>query len=265
RFGNNAIHFDRIRPGDLVWRTHDPDLDRVVKPSLEPSRPVARQPVRVHVTAAEGAPLVAEWSTRKKSVRVESPILERAQNRGLSPELLRDQFGRLGNTPYELAELTVQMEGAPFASASMLNQLRRQAIDLLQAPESLPRVAASIPSYRRITHLVRAALPPQFHVLVRTHEQLDAAIEIRPASITLDYLDLYGLRPSVERVKTSGIEIRVATPRVLKPGEGRILNFIKNLDCTILVRSTGMLDALGGHRLIGDFSLNAANSLSTDS
>src|SRR5579885_875206 len=37
RFANNAIRFDRIRPGDLLWRTHDPDLDRVVKPYLEPS------------------------------------------------------------------------------------------------------------------------------------------------------------------------------------------------------------------------------------
>ncbi|HEX4593213.1 MAG TPA: U32 family peptidase, partial [Bryobacteraceae bacterium] len=103
---------------------------------------------------------------------------------------------------------------------------------------------------------------------VRTPEQLDAAIASRPASITLDYLDLYGLRPSIERVKSSGIAARVATPRVSKPGEERILDFLLSLGCTIVVRSSGILQALRERhhppqrqQWIGDFSLNAANSL----
>ena len=106
---------------------------------------------------------------------------------------------------------------------------------------------------------------PALHLLVRTPAQLAAAIELRPASITLDYLDLYGLRPSIERVKSASIVARVASPRVLKPGERRIIDFLKNLDCAILVRSAGMLEALSGAECIGDFSLNAANSLSAES
>ena len=43
-------------------------------------------------------------------------------------------------------------------------------------------------------------------------EQLDAALELRPASITLDYLELYGLRPAVERVQAAGIVARVGQP-----------------------------------------------------
>ena len=122
-------------------------------------------------------------------------------------------------------------------------------------------LAAGSRMYRRSAGTASAEL----HLLVRTPEQLDAAIAIRPASITLDYLDLYGLRPSVERVKASGIAARVASPRVLKPGESRILNFLLSLECQILVRSTGILHALREKEhpfLIGDFSLNAANSLS---
>jgi putative protease len=102
------------------------------------------------------------------------------------------------------------------------------------------------------------------HLLVRTPAQLDAAIQLRPASVTLDYLDLYGLRPSIERVKSAGIAARVASPRVLKPGERRIVDFLKSLQCPILVRSPGMLDPLKGSDRIGDFSFNAANSLSAE-
>jgi len=40
RFGNGVLNASRIRRGDLVWRTHDPTLDKVVKPYLEAATPV---------------------------------------------------------------------------------------------------------------------------------------------------------------------------------------------------------------------------------
>lgn len=274
RFGNGAVEFVRIRPGDRVWRTHDPALDREVKPLLEPSAPIAKQPVNVRVTAAEGAPLVAEWSlARHPETRVtviSDTELAHAQSRGLSLDALRGQFDRLGNTPYELNELNLEASGAPFAPASLLNHLRREAVERLQAAQAQPfRHAVRDP--KEVLRAARvssredaASQPTQLHLLVRTPEQMEAAIELRPASITLDYLDLYGLRPSVERVTSSGIAARVAAPRVLKPDEARIVDFLLSLDCAIVVRSTGLLQALRAREhgpLIGDFSLNAANSL----
>ena len=122
-------------------------------------------------------------------------------------------------------------------------------------------------------------LAPSLHLLVRTPEQLDAAIDFRPASITLDYLDFYGLKPSLERVRAAGLSPRVASPRILKPGEERVVDFLLSCDCAILVRSAGLLETLRGRRgadsqsaaprlvsalpLIGDFSLNAANAITT--
>ncbi len=94
---------------------------------------------------------------------------------------------------------------------------------------------------------------------------LDAAIEAYPASLTLDYLDLYGLKPSVEKVLASGVACRVASPRMLKPGEEKIADFLLRLGCPILVRPAGLLHSLRGREgveLTGDFSLNAANAVS---
>jgi U32 family peptidase len=259
-FGNGAIRFSRIRPGDLVWRTHDPDLDRAVR-QLTP----VRRPVDVHVTGREGEPLIVQWTTSGHTISVQSAPLGRAQNRALTLETLRDQFGRLGNTPYELGHLTLELAGEPFAPVSMLNQLRRDAVEQLQAAQAqLPVVTIHEPSLDRPATF-SIPEPPQVHLLVRTPEQLESAIQLRPDSITLDYLDLYGLRPSIDRVKACGIPVRVASPRVLKPGEARIMNFLVTLDCPILVRGAGMIDELRGKAsLIGDFSLNAANSLTTE-
>lgn len=274
RFANGAIQFDRIREGDLVWRTHDHDLDRVVRPLLEPASPVTRQEVSVAVTAAAGEPLVATWTlTAHPEVSVEvrsSAPLPAAQNRGLSEETLKDQFGRLGNTPYHLTTVALAARDSVFAPASLLNQLRREAVDLLQAAQTSrpqPAIHSAADLLHRPAQSASPAGPPQLHLLVRTPEQLDAAIALRPASITLDYLDLYGLRPSVERVRMSGVAVRVASPRVFKPGEARILNFLIDLGGIILVRSAGMLHALRDRQhplLVGDFSLNAANSLTAE-
>jgi putative protease len=267
-FGNGSIKFNRIRPGDLVWRTSDPDIDRIVRPYLE--NVVQKQPVRIEAVARTGEKLRLIWTVAKHTVTVESPeILPPAQSRGADAGHLRDQLGRLGNTPYQLTELKAEIIGNPFIPASLLNQLRRQAVDQLQTEQTRP-VGGRLSTCGRLPIGPQAGPspgPPQIHLLVRTPDQLTSALELKPESITLDYLDLYGLKPSVEQVKTAHIAVRVAAPRVLKPGEERVVDFLLRLDTEILVRSSGLLETLqtNAHRdLIGDFSLNAANSVTTD-
>jgi putative protease len=279
-FGNGALNPARIRPGDWLWRTDDPELDRLVRPLTEAHAPVQRQPVYVRVVAHEGSPLTLHWALVNEpdtlvTVQADTP-LSPAQNQALSANVLREQLGRLGNTPYALADMQLDLRGRPFAPTSLLNQLRRQAVELLAERQGRPRnFTVNEPLAVLETALAHAPQPParaeqsvaQLHLLVRTPEQLDAALELRPASITLDYLELYGLRPAVERVQAAGIVARVASPRVLKPNEQRVVRFLLKLGCEIVVRSSGLLQALQAEEhpaLIGDFSLNAANVLAAD-
>ena len=270
------LHPARIRKGDLIWRTHDPDLDKAVRVYTEASAPLRKQPVHVKILAQQGQPLRTTWTVGAVSVQVESATpLGAARERAVDAEYLRAQLGRLGNTPYELGELELELAGLPFAPSSMLNQLRRDAVDVLQSEQGRSGKSGTGDRLSSPVGLPVSLLRPEdrqatnndglSHLLVRTSEQLDAAIAERPASITLDYLDLYGLRPSIERVREAGIAVRVASPRVLKPGEEKIVNFLLGCECAILVRSTGLLEALR-HRepreLTGDFSLNAANERS---
>jgi putative protease len=312
RFGNGVLNGKRIRPGDLIWRTHDPDLDRLARPYTEAVTPLRKQSVSVWVSAREGEPLVTKWRVKNVQVTVESETpLGTASLRAVDEQYLREQLGRLGNTPYELAEVELAVEGRPFAPSSLLNRMRREAVDRLQELQgarpdadepakasSSPSSArdatrhtaedaarnrqewtavATSPSAPRAPGATQYAAPirattatersSQLHLLVRTPAQLEAAIAVRPAGITLDYLDLYGLKPSLDRVRASGIQARVASPRVLKPGEERIVDFLLSCDCPILVRPAGLLHALRDrthHQLAGDFSLNAANASSAE-
>ncbi|HVW09231.1 MAG TPA: DUF3656 domain-containing protein, partial [Bryobacteraceae bacterium] len=267
-FGNGTIRFDRIRAGDVLWRTDDPALHAFAKPYTDATGPVRKQRVEVAVTARVGSPLEAVWRCGAVGAAVASETpLAAARNQGLSIEAVREQFSRLGNTPYELGDVTLDAEGAPFVPSSLLNSIRRQAVEQLQAAQTASRSADVRPPLEVLERFLREARHEttddlrQLHLLVRTPEQLEAALHLSPSSITLDYLDLYGLRPSVERVRSSGIPVRVASPRVLKPGEARIVNFLRSFACPIVVRASGILHSLGDREMIGDFSLNAANSI----
>src|SRR5262249_58251589 len=96
--------------------------------------------------------------------------------------------------------------------------LRRTAIEQLM---TLRLSHAARPTYRVIDDaLARLApqptpvAPAQVHVLVRTPEQLEATLALRPASITLDSLEFYGLKPSVERVQATGRRRQASSPRM---------------------------------------------------
>ncbi len=278
RFGSHAVNFTCVRPGDWVWRTHDANVDRAAKPFNQANTPLFRQAVNVHVVAREGQPLSLTWTLEKDSAITitvsNGEGLTRANSRSVTADYLQQQLGRLGNTAYRLATLTVDLEGDPFIPSSLLNRLRQEAIEQLAVQQAQASTVETLDPIQMLEtaldHVDRrenVASTPQLHLLVRAPEQLDGAIAVKPASITLDYLELYGLRPAVERIREAGITPRVASPRVLKPQEQRIVNFLLRLDCQIVVRSGGLLEALQGRHqypLIGDFSLNVANQLSAD-
>ena len=277
RFVKGAINPRRIRVGDLLWRTADPHTERIARPFVQPAAPVRRQPVRVDVQARVGNALELRWTLIEQptlcvTVRSESPLTP-AQHRPLDESMLREQLGRLGDTPYLLAELTAQIEGNPFVPVSLLNQLRRQATTALAALQGQPPTYTIREPGQVLDELLTAVTPTapadvlHLHLLVRSPEQLAAAIALRPASITLDYLDLEGLKPALAQIRDAGIPARIAAPRILKPEDERVVRFLRKLNAPLLVRSTGLLELLRDDpalELTGDFSLNAANILTAD-
>ena len=278
-FGRGALDLRRIAAGDWVWRTHDPDVDRAARPYLQAESPVSRLPVSARVRARIGSLLEIDWFLpARPTVAVttcSTQVLQWARQHPPTVTFLRQQLGRLGGSPFQLRDVELLMEGDPFVPASVLAPLRHDAIRALSTLlRHVPPRAGEEPGLVLEQELADIETPgmttsPEvfLHLLVRSEDQLVAAMQLQPASITLDYLDLYGLRPAIERVRSVGIPLRIASPRVMKPGEEGIARFLVRLDCPLLVRSGGLLQALrtDAHPpLTGDFSLNAANVLTAD-
>lgn len=285
KFGRGDIDFGRIRAGDLVWRTSDPKLaKKIASSNFNNERAENGLVFEVQANASEPLKINATASRQTTSFISDEP-LQVADKRALEMETLTEQLGRLGKTPFHLQDIKFETTGDVFCPVSLLNQARRQLVDDLLAQReqrhgSHHSDSSTIEKSKEESKKAPTkAAPknveiPQLHVLVRRADQLEAAIECRPASITLDYLELYGLRPSVEKIQQANIAVRVASPRILKPNEQKIIRFLLSLNCQILVRSGGLLHDLvksletleenaARPALFGDFSLNAANAISS--
>jgi hypothetical protein len=83
-------------------------------------------------------------------------------------------------------------------------------------------------------------------VLCRTPLQVTAACSLPfIKEITLDFLEVHGLREAVQEIKEAKKIAVVATPRIIKPNEERLYTFYLRLRAdALLVRSAGFLNQL---------------------
>ncbi len=292
-FGHDDVDFSRVRVGDLVWRTNDAQLTKRLKQLTRTEVPVFTRAISFHVTANAGSPIeiVAILEDGQTAHYFGEHPLVPAQKRALDIDILTEKLGRLGGTPFHLNDIQLLAHDQVFVPTSQLNQARRQLVDLLfDACSEIKPIPAQPAVELELLKLKskcegyssdkEAKAATSLHLLVRAPEQLDAAIESLTelskkaaglaGSITLDYLELYGLRPSVEKIAAAGINPRVASPRILKPTEQNVIRFLLSLQCDLLVRSGGLLfdlvntlDEPQRPMLTGDFSLNATNAFSS--
>lgn len=289
QFGDGKVDFSRIRVGDVVWRNSDPEVTKAAKPIANPKSIQLTRPIRIEVFGEVGSALRVVGACDHSigsgtEIRVEvesSKTLQAASKSPITTETLSGQLGRLGGTQFHLASLGNGLSGDLFLPVSALNEVRRELVGEMEKAmvDSAAVISDNVETGKILAFASElsagqggavdwAEIAPELHLLIRSPEQLDAAIELKPSSITLDYLDLYGLRPSVEKIRAAELNPRVASPRVLKPAEQNVVKFLTSLKCPILVRSGGLLFDLikipadERPELIGDFSLNAANQLS---
>ncbi|HXK87919.1 MAG TPA: DUF3656 domain-containing protein [Phycisphaerae bacterium] len=216
-FGREDVDIRAVAVGSRVWKTDDPALRRRLERSARKEDVVRRVLLYARVEAAIGQPLrlslqfdpqfepqfdprfepqfepeTQARESRPLQASVESPkLLEQATRHPLTVDLLREQMGRLGDTPFELAGVELigpegtAVECVPvMAPKSLLNDLRRRAVEMLMAARDVAaRHAVTRPAALEEMRAELSRVPgvpterPAWSVLVRTAEQLRGVVD----------------------------------------------------------------------------------------
>ncbi|MDQ8201710.1 DUF3656 domain-containing protein [Pelagicoccus sp. SDUM812003] len=278
RFLSRSIDWNRVKPGDTLFKTSDPALDKELRQSYEVEQPNFTRPIDVAVHGCPGHPLAIELRDEAGRVaRAESAdLLQTATNRGLDETTLRKQLGRLGGSPFHLNQLSNHLEGDCHFPVSKLNQLRRDAVDTLIALRKQPLRwqlevgldrRASLPEPRPQSPEASDSSTPQIIPYLRSFEQLETALTLPYHELYLELEDPKQYKRAVELVHAAPGEkkIWVAPPRMFKTGEDWLVKQLTTCGADgFLARNHEHLKSLSNFPLRGDFSLNVANHLTAE-
>lgn len=298
RFGQGDVDFRRVQPGNKLWKTSDPALEREVRTTFEGEKIRHTRALRAEVHGHAGVALTLLLDDGEGHVaRVDSALpLATAEQQPLDTERLRAQLGRLGGTPFHLGELANQLEGAVILPVSELNRLRRDAVAALETqraaprrwtlrsepprlgPESVTAAAGGTSTSSRTASPLAAPLAatplaePELIATVRDLAQIEPAWAAGVRTVYCEFENPKHYREAVTRFRslqgtggTPGSSLWVAPPRVFKPGEEWILRQVRSCDADgYLVRNYDHAVFFAGERRRGDFSLNIANPLSAE-
>jgi U32 family peptidase len=270
-FRHGHLDLSRIRIGDRVWKTDDPELQKSLRQSYA-GRIGARRstPFDVAVSGGVGEPLV--MSSSGITVRSLMP-LEAARSSPMTEVTLRAQLGKSGETEFVLRSLTLDLRGEVILPIGEINRMRRELLGkLIVASE---RKRPEFPNdWRSVFRkaIREKSLPsetgsqPVLNVLCRTFDQIEAALDSGISELSVDLEDIRRYKEAVALVRGRGGSARIllATPRIQKASEEGFFKLIENAEPDgVLIRNLGAIPHFAGKGLpvVGDFSLNVSNPL----
>ncbi len=296
-----SVNLAAVAIGSLVWKTDDPALRQRMQQTFARDEVVNREPISFSIVGSLSGSVTLEAvdSTGSRGSAAWAGPLQIAVKHPTTMELLHEQLGRLGDTPFELAGVHSELPPNAMMPKSVLNNLRRDAIAYLQSARDKKRDRtihrAALQELRSVAGsraIPATTAKPSLYVLVRTMEQLEAVLAWKPqlplappAMVYCDFEDVRRYRDAVAKARAANMPIGVATLRITKPKEEGLLRLIAKAEPdAVLIRNLAGLDffrnewknqsrdlpftlpspARGEGQLIGDFSLNVANELTAD-
>ncbi|ODT04670.1 MAG: hypothetical protein ABS52_03480 [Gemmatimonadetes bacterium SCN 70-22] len=277
-----AIHArDRVPAGWRVVRSSEAALLERARASFAalpiPARG-RRQRLDVRLFGNAGAPLKAVFAAGGEQVEVRSEVaLAPASQRALDHSRLREQLGRLGETPFTLGALDIAgLADGLFLPVSELNKLRQGAVDALLLRRDWARSAEEAERAARIHAAIAAPLgpgaPPRdgwtLSVEVWSLDEARAAAAAGATEIVVDPFLRHPVPPAARlralaaELGEGGVVVRLRTPTIVRPEERRALDKWLDLQLPVLTGHAGLAVELAaaGRDVATDYALNVFNA-----
>jgi putative protease len=264
----------KIKPGAQVYKTSDQEMLSNLAASYEQPDTIKEIEVFGNLTAKVGEEM--EFTLGDKEGRVVRStvdfIPEPAKNQPVTEANFETQLSKLGNTPYKLTDLELEVEPDLFVPISKINLLRRKAVSKLNnkrkdqfnikeqnksmAKDKLNLPTADQQNENKLTVSIPFALA-------------DQVIDLGVDRIYLDYSELnYNKLASLtSKAKENGIELIIKLPWIAREEIMKeVREEVTKLEATAidgyLVPQLGAahLVAQSDKKLIADYSLHNFNS-----
>lgn len=273
----------RVAAGWRVVRTSEAQLlerARATYASLPKEIRARKSRLDVRVFGAAGTPLKAVFTTDGETITVRSEItLSEASKRPLDSASLREQLGRLGDTPFVLGNLDVSaLAPGLFLPVSEQNHVRQDAVEQLMLSRDWAKQAKEAERREVVESAVRA-VPGTSHVAARTSpfalsaqvyriEDAETAADAGATEIVFDPFlrhpapPLARLRALQDRLTEKGVALRLRTPTIVRPEERKSVQKWLDLGLPILSGHLGLVHELAqaGRDVTADYAVNVFNA-----
>lgn len=237
-----AVEFKHFaKPGEKIYRTFDQNVMKNAKQTYH--KEFRKTPLKGFVSLYEGsaAYMTFDDGINKVTAMSEQPV-EKALKVTLDQARVTKQVSKLGSTPYILESVEIDLEDGVSVPAKVLNDLRHNLTDQLDALRKKRYTRTSNVDKRTLNNTEKTSL--ELAVSVRTKEQYDAIRD-------LDIEKIYCYDLSTDAIPRLH---RITPTKELE----KIKASLKDYSGPILVGNYGQL--MSFDQSIPDYSMNIFNS-----
>ena len=250
------------RKGQIVFKTSDSELMDRVQATFTQDKEFVKNIIDAKITIKLGQkPILTLNDRHSNEATIEGDkIVEEAMKVALSKEKVETQLRKLGNTPYELDLLEIELDDNVSLPISLLNQMRRDCIELLDKE----RVSIKNRKYKNKIVKYKPVLynrnkQQEISVKVKNLEQLESALECGVDRIY--YEDTNTIDKGMSLAMKYNKKVIYSAPRIIRNKEYNHLAKANNAGVeSVQVGNYGSIDYFKDKKLNIDYYLNAFNS-----
>ena len=250
------------RKGQIVFKTSDSELMDRVQATFTQDKEFVKNIIDAKITIKLGQkPILTLKDRHSNEATIEGDkIVEEAMKVALSKEKVETQLRKLGNTPYELDLLEIELDDNVSLPISLLNQMRRDCIELLDKE----RVSIKNRKYKNKIVKYKPVLynrnkQQEISVKIKNLEQLESALECGVDRIY--YEDTNTIDKAMSLAMKYNKKVIYSAPRIIRNKEYNHLAKANNAGVeSVQVGNYGSIDYFKDKKLNIDYYLNAFNS-----
>ncbi|MGL5312767.1 MAG: DUF3656 domain-containing U32 family peptidase [Peptostreptococcaceae bacterium] len=248
--------------GQIVFKTSDSELMDKVQATFKQDKELVKNQIDAKITIMLGQNPILTLSDKKGNTATiqGDKIVEEAMKVALSEEKIEQQMQKLGNTPYVLDKLEVVLDNNVSLPISILNQMRRDCIELLdeeRAKIQNRKYKNKVVKYNPTK--VSRDDSQNISVKVKNLEQLENALACGIDKVY--YEDVTTLAEAMNMGLKYNSNIIYSAPRIIRNREYQQLEKARNAGVnSVQVGIWGALDYFKDKELNIDYYLNAFNS-----